>query len=56
MSEPILVAPNDVCRYFDRVSWSLIEEPDICELCIHYDESHSHCLRGSPAETARAAR
>lgn len=43
MSEYITVAPNDVCRYFDRVSWSLIEEPDICELCRHYLEDSSQC-------------
>lgn len=55
MSEPLVVAPNDVCRYFERVFWSLIEEPDICELCVHYDEARSHCLRGSPTETAPAA-
>ncbi len=40
---PIPVAPQDVCRYFDRVSWSLIEEPDFCELCIHYDEDSGTC-------------
>ena len=41
--ESITVSPNDVCRYFDRVSWSLIEEPDICELCTHYEEDAGVC-------------
>lgn len=41
--EPIAVSPNDVCRHFDRVLWSLIEEPDICELCTHYVEATSAC-------------
>lgn len=43
MAQLISVAPNDVCRHFDRVSWSLIEEPDICELCSHYVEENSRC-------------
>lgn len=43
MAEPIKVAPDHVCKYFDRVFWSLIEEPDICELCNHYEENGSLC-------------
>lgn len=43
MDEMIVVDPNGVCRYFDRVSWSLIEEPDICDLCNHYVEDGSKC-------------
>lgn len=44
MSRPIPVRPDDVCRHFDRVFWSLIEEPDICELCNHYEEEGCCCI------------
>lgn len=43
MSEPVIVKADDVCKFFDRVSWSLIEEPDICELCNYYEENGSLC-------------
>ena len=43
MADPIRVEPNSNCIHFDRVSWSLIEEPDVCELCSHYEENGSLC-------------
>ena len=31
------VSPDSVCRDFDRAAESLIEEPEVCENCRHYD-------------------
>lgn len=31
------VAPDYVCPDFDRVPDSLIEEPEICEFCVRFD-------------------
>lgn len=39
------VDPNANCRFFERVLWSLIEEPDVCALCVHFDEDRSACTR-----------
>ena len=36
MNKP--VSPDSVCRDFDRAPWSLIEEPEICENCLYYDD------------------
>lgn len=33
-----LVGENDVCRHFDRAPYSLIEEPEVCEWCLYYNE------------------
>lgn len=33
---PVPVAPDHVCRCFDRVPESLIEEPEVCEFCRSY--------------------
>ena len=30
--------PNSNCIDFERVSYSLIEEPEVCEWCIFYDD------------------
>lgn len=30
--------PNSNCIDFERVSYSLIEEPEVCEWCVHYDD------------------
>ena len=43
MPEALRVPPNSNCRHFDRVFWSLIEEPDVCELCSHYEDNGSLC-------------
>lgn len=43
MADFTAVKPDDVCRHFDRVSWSLIEEPDICENCNYYMEDSGCC-------------
>ena len=45
MTPPVSVNPNDVCRHFDRAPWSLIEEPEVCELCRYYLESNGTCER-----------
>ena len=37
------VDPNGVCRYFSRVSYSLDEEMDACDVCNYYDEDGSVC-------------
>lgn len=37
------VDPNNNCRDFSRVLWSLIEEPDVCALCVHFDEDTQTC-------------
>ena len=29
-------APDSVCRLFDRAPDSLIEEPEVCELCANW--------------------
>ena len=31
------VDENDVCRHFERIPQSLIEEPEVCEWCEHYN-------------------
>lgn len=36
------VEPTGVCRYFERVSSSLIEEPEVCELCVCYIDGRCH--------------
>lgn len=43
MAEAIKVAYNSNCRYFARAPWSLIEEPDWCEVCSHYQEPEGLC-------------
>ena len=45
MEETRIVDPNGVCGSFDRISWSLIEEPEVCELCRYYEEDSSRCSR-----------
>jgi hypothetical protein len=35
---PKKVGPEDVCAAFDRVPYSLIEEPEVCEWCSYYDD------------------
>lgn len=37
-TRPVPVAPDHVCRYFDRVPESLIEEPEVCEFCRSYTD------------------
>lgn len=32
------VSPDYVCPRFDRAPDSLIEEPEVCELCLWYDD------------------
>ena len=39
--------PNSNCAAFKRVSYSLIEEPEVCEWCIYFDEDHAMCVKGS---------
>ena len=31
-----IVSPDHVCRHFDRIPESLIEEPEVCEWCSYY--------------------
>lgn len=31
------VDSESVCRYFERIPQSLIEEPEVCEWCEHYE-------------------
>lgn len=31
------VDEESVCRYFERIPQSLIEEPEVCEWCEHYE-------------------
>ena len=45
MENAKVVDPNGVCGGFDRISWSLIEEPEVCELCRYYDEDGRCCTR-----------
>jgi len=45
MEKEKVVNPNGVCAAFDRISWSLIEEPEVCELCRYYEENGSRCTR-----------
>ena len=45
MVHPVPVDPNDVCRRFDRTPWSLIEEPEVCELCRFYNDADSTCRK-----------
>ena len=39
--------PNSNCAAFKRVSYSLIEEPEVCEWCIYFDEDHAMCVKDS---------
>ncbi len=32
------VSPDNVCPDFDRAPDSLMEEPEVCELCGYYDD------------------
>ena len=41
--EKIKVDPNGFCRFFDRCDTSLIEEPETCDVCSHYNDSDSSC-------------
>ncbi len=34
------VSTEYVCRDFDRVPDSLIEEPEVCEFCSYYDNGY----------------
>ncbi len=43
MARRMKVDPHGNCKFFDRVLWSLIEEPDDCELCSYFDEDSSEC-------------
>lgn len=43
--EAFWMPADGVCRRFERGSWSLIEEPEVCELCAFYDEQDSLCRR-----------
>lgn len=45
MKEERKVDPRSVCAGFDRIAWSLIEEPEVCELCRYYEEDGSRCTR-----------
>ena len=45
MENAKVVDPNGVCGSFERISWSLIEEPEVCELCCYYEENDSRCIR-----------
>ena len=38
------VNADDVCSAFDRVPYSLIEEPEVCEWCSYYD--NGACIYG----------
>ena len=31
------VDEESVCRYFERIPQSLIEEPEVCQRCEHYE-------------------
>ena len=37
------VDPEGVCRFFERIPLSLIEEPEICTWCEFFDEGF--CIR-----------
>ena len=32
------VSSDYVCSHFERAPWSLIEEPEVCESCVFYDD------------------
>lgn len=35
--------PDGFCGKFERASFSLIEEPESCDVCIYYREADSVC-------------
>ncbi len=45
MKDTIIVDPDGVCYQFQRVSWSLIEEPEKCDLCEFYNEDSGECRK-----------
>lgn len=45
MKDAIIVDPDGVCHLFQRVSWSLIEEPEKCDLCEFYNEDSGECRK-----------
>lgn len=38
-------SPESNCAAFERVSYSLIEEPEVCEWCIFFDEDNMLCVK-----------
>ena len=36
-------SPDSNCINFERVLYSLIEEPEVCEWCVYYDEGVCRC-------------
>lgn len=44
--------PEGFCGCFERVSFSLIEEPESCDVCIYYRETDSVCTCGKPPAAA----
>lgn len=50
MDKCFWVPADGVCRRFERADWSLIEEPEVCELCAFYDDSDGFCRRAELEE------
>lgn len=44
--------PEGFCGKFERASFSLIEEPESCDVCIYYRETDSACTFENPAAAA----
>lgn len=42
-TEGIPCRPDYNCIRFERAPYSLIEEPEVCEWCIHYDDDAGLC-------------
>ena len=45
MKDVIIVDPDGVCWQFERVAWSLAEEPEKCDLCEYYNEDSGECRK-----------
>lgn len=41
--------PEGFCGRFERASYSLIEEPESCDVCIYYRDTDSVCTFEDPA-------
>lgn len=42
--------PEYNCRHFERAAYSLIEEPEVCEWCVFYDEKAGLCKHEKVAD------
>lgn len=56
MQNSLRTDPNGNCIFFERAVWSLIEEPEICDLCAYFQDETGTCCCAGRIESLRAER